>query len=70
MLIQEIEWAVDLVNEVYAESGLQPPASIPLARQALMSAGISDHRTVANILRRSLYARDERINLVNTLELF
>ena len=70
MLLQEIEWAVDLVNEVYAESGLSPLTSIPLARQALLDAGVTDQRVISAVIRRSLYAGDERLNLINTMELF
>lgn len=70
MLIQEIELAVDLVNEVYAESGMSPLTTIAHARKALIDTGITEQRDIAHILRRSLYANDERLNLLNTLELF
>ena len=72
MILQELEWAVDLVNEVYgsAEHSNGPLASIVFARQALIDQGITEHAVIANILKRSLYADVTELNLRNTLELF
>lgn len=70
MIQQEMEWAVDMVNDVFSEGGRDALITIPLARQALIDNGITDQRQIANILKRSLYAQDERLNLINTLELF
>lgn len=68
MNTQEYEWAIDIVNDIYAEG--DPLFTLQFARKALVDYGITDRRVIANVLARSLYSNDGRLNLSDTLALF
>lgn len=59
-----------MVNEVLSEHGNDALLSIAVARKTLEDHGVTEKRQIAAILRRSRYAQDDRLNLLNTLELF
>jgi len=68
--MQKSDWAVDIVNEVYADYAHSPLAGVPAAVSELKKVGIESRPEVAYILKRSQFAQVPELNLVNTLELF
>ena len=67
---QKSEWAVDIVNEVYANFAHSPLAGMPVAVAELKKAGIESRQEVAYVLKRSQFAQVRELNLLNALELF
>ena len=67
---QKSDWAIDIVNEVYAQFAHSPLAGMQVAVAELKKVGIESRPEVAYILKRSQFAQVPELNLVNTLELF
>ena len=67
---QKSDWAIDIVNEVYAHYGHSPLAGMPVAVQELKDNGFTERSDIAYILKKSMFAQVPELNLVNTLELF
>lgn len=69
-VFQKSDWAIGIVNEVFAEFAHSPLAGMPVAVAELKKVGIESRPEVAYILKRSIFADIPELNLVNTLELF
>ncbi len=69
-VFQKSDWAIDIVNEVYAQYAHSPLAGMPVAVEELKRHGFADRSEIANILKRSQFAQVPELNLLNTLELF
>jgi hypothetical protein len=69
-VFQKSDWAIDIVNEVYAQFAHSPLAGMPVAVAELKKVGIESRPEVAYILRKSQFAEIPELNLANTLTLF
>ena len=69
-VFQKSDWAIDIVNEVYAQYAHSPLAGMPVAVQELKKVGITERPEVIYVLKRSQFAQVPELNLLNTLELF
>ena len=69
-VFQKSDWAIDIVNEVYADYAHSPLAGVPVAVSELKKHGFTERGEIAHILKRSQFALIPELNLVNTLELF
>lgn len=69
-VFQKSDWAIDIVNEVYAQYAHSPLAGMPVAVEELKRHGFADRSEIAYILRKSQFAEIPELNLVNTSTLF